>query len=526
MDTHLHLLITTIGYIVSMVIVLGFGFFVFFQKERKPLHYIWLFFSLSLALYQLAFIIGVNTDASAKIAYWIWYSNIIEDVLIGLFTFHIFILATDGLEKFKYLLKFMYGLAVLIIGASIIAPSAFLVDVIPKLYFRSYVNTTGSFYYIIDYYFLIAILLSYWVLFWSRARIGKEGKKRIEYFIIGITFCFLVGSTAFAPDFNLPIDPGFSAFLGIFVIPLVYGMMKKGLMDIRIVVRRTVVVLGSIVFFVVLLVATSFLSNWLIANIPGFKFWMMPTLFALVLVFIGFIYYKKEKGEEQLKYEFITVVTHKFRTPLTRIRWQTDELIKEPDLSPETRIGLEQVKESTLELIRLSNLLINSSQQETYHYNYKNISLDLLVEKVLATFKNYLASKNINLSVEVAPDLPLIYADAERLDSAIYVLVENAITYTGPNGTIKIKLSTEKDNVRFSITDNGMGIAEKDQARVFSRFYRGESARSTSPGGVGLGLSMTKSTIEHQGGSIGFSSLGIGKGTTFWFTFLAQKNKI
>ena len=521
----LHLLITTLGYIVSMFIVLGFGFFVFFQKERKSLNYIWLFFSLSLALYQLAFIIGVNTDASAKIAYWVWYTNIAEDILIGLFTFHIFILATDTLEKFRYLLKFMYGLAVLIIGASIFYPSAFLIDVIPKLYFRSYVNTTGSFYYIIDYYFLIAILLSYWVLFWSRAHTGREGKKRIDYFIIGITFCFLIGSTAFAPDFNLPIDPGLSAFLGLFVIPLVYGMMKKGLMDIRIVIRRTVAVLGSILVFVALLIVASFLSNWLLVNIPGFKFWMMPILFALVLVFIGFIYYKKEKGEEQLKYEFITVVTHKFRTPLTRIRWQTDELIKEPNLSPETRIGLEQVKESTLELIRLSNLLINSSQQETYRYTYKNVSLSLLVEKVLATFKNYLVSKNINFSVEIAPDLPLIYADEERLDSAIYVLVENAITYTGSNGTIKIKISTEKDTVRFSITDNGIGIAEKDQGRVFGRFYRGESARSTSPGGVGLGLSMTKSTIEHQGGSIGFSSPGLGKGTTFWFTFLAQKNK-
>jgi signal transduction histidine kinase len=523
MDTHLHLLIVTLGYAVSMLLVLGFGFFVFFQKERKPLHKAWFFFTLSLALYQLFFIIGINTSANLKIAYWIWYTNIALDILIGLSTLHVLILASEGLGKFKKMLKFMYGLGILIIGSSILFPGAFLVNVVPKLYFHSYVNATGPFYNTVVGYFLLAILLSFYVLFYERAHHGSEGKKRIDYFITGITFCFLTGVTAFAPDFNLPIDPGYSALIGIFVIPLVYGIMKKGLMDIRIAIRRTVVVLIVILVVATLLVTTSFLSNWLIANVPGSKFWMIPLLSALILVIIGFIYYKKEKGEEQLKYEFITVVAHKFRTPLTRIRWQTNELAKEPNLSPETRTVIEQISESNLELIRLSNLLINSSQQENYHYSYKNTELPLLVEKVLLPFKNYLTSKKINFSIETDPDLPMIYADEDKLDSAIHVLVENAITYTGESGTIRIKLSKEKDTVRFSITDSGIGIAEKDQARIFNRFYRGDSARRADTEGVGLGLYMAKSIIEHQGGSIGFDSPGVGKGSTFWFTFLAQK---
>ena len=110
MGTHLHLLITTMGYVISMLVVLGFGFFVFFQKERKTVNYIWLGFTLALAFYQLAFIIGVNTPATSKIAYWIWYTNIAEDILIGLFTIHILILASDGLGKFKHLLYFSFFL--------------------------------------------------------------------------------------------------------------------------------------------------------------------------------------------------------------------------------------------------------------------------------------------------------------------------------------------------------------------------------------------------------------------------------
>ena len=419
----------------------------------------------------------------------------------------------------------MYGLGILIIGASVLFPSSFLVDIVPKLYLRSYVNSTGPFYYLVDGYFFLAMLLSYYVLLFQRAHLGEEGRKRVDYFIVAITFCCLTGITAFTPDFNLSIDPGISGLMGLFVIPLAYGMMKKGLMDIRIAARHIIVVLGLVVFVAIFLIIVSFLSNLLIASVPGFKFWMMPLLFALVLVVIGFIYYKREKGEEQLKYEFITVVTHKFRTPLTRIRWQTDELAKESGLSSEVRTEIAQINESTLELIRLSNLLISSSQQETYRYSYKNVALTGIVEKVVVSFKSYLASKNINLSVETAPDLPLIYVDEERLDSAVHVLVENAITYTPQDGLIQIKLLREKDTVKFSITDSGIGIDEKDQARIFSRFYRGDLARHTDTEGVGLGLSMAKNIIERQGGSIGFSSLGVGKGTTFWFTFLAQKTK-
>jgi hypothetical protein len=210
-----------------MLVALGFGFFVFFQKPRTRLHYIWFFLCISLAAYQLAFIVGVNTPASAKIAYWVWYTNIAEDVLIGLFTLHFFILATDGLEKFKNLLRFMYGLGALIIGASIIFPTAFIVNVVPKLYFYSYVDATGPLFYIVDGYFLLAFLLSFYVLFFERAHHGKEGKKRIDYYIAGLIYGFLIGITAFAPDFNIPIDPGISALLGLFILPFVYGMMKK-----------------------------------------------------------------------------------------------------------------------------------------------------------------------------------------------------------------------------------------------------------------------------------------------------------
>jgi histidine kinase len=258
--------------------------------------------------------------------------------------------------------------------------------------------------------------------------------------------------------------------------------------------------------------------------VPGFGLWTIPLLAALILVVVGFLYYRKEKEAEQLKYEFITIVAHKFRTPLTRIRWQADELANQLDSSP-LLAGVEQINQSALELIHLSNLLISTSnmEQENYRYAYALVGLPVLVEKVLASFKDHLVLKNINFSIETGINLPSVYVDEDKLVSAIYVLVENAIAYTDKNGTIKIKLSAEEDTVRFSITDNGIGIAERDQSRIFDRFYRGESARRADTEGVGLGLYTAKSIIERQGGSVGVISAGEGKGSTFWFTLPAQK---
>jgi len=527
MDPHLHLLITTVGYCISLLVVLGFGFFVFFQKPRKPLYYVWFFFCLSMALYQLSFIIGINTAATSKIAYWVWYTNIAEDVLIGVFTLHIFVLATDGVQKFKNLLKFMYGFGSLIVIASVLFPSVFLTDVIQKLYLRSYVDTTGPFYYIVDGYFLLCFILSFYVLFFERARHGTEGKKRIDYYIVGLIFGFFMGVTAFAPDFNLPLDPGISALLGLFTVPLVYGMIKKGLMDIKIVFRQVFVVTGLVAFVAAIFIMISFLSRWLETHMPSFGFWLMPLFAALVLVVVGFLYYKKEKETEQLMYEFITVVAHKFRTPLTRIRWQTEDLTDQLKLSPKALEGVVQINQSALELIHLSNLLISAGnmEQENYKYSYATVGLPAVVEKVLGSFKDHIALKNINFSMENGLDLPPVYVDEDKLASAIYVLMENATAYTPKGGTIRIQLSSEGDTLRFSVTDSGIGIAEKDQSRVFGRFYRGESARRADTEGVGLGLYIAKSIIERQGGSIGVISAGEGKGSTFWFTLPAQVNQ-
>jgi len=252
--------------------------------------------------------------------------------------------------------------------------------------------------------------------------------------------------------------------------------------------------------------------------------WILALIFLAGLVTLGYFYFR-QKRENNLKHEFLAMVAHKFRTPLTRIRWQTEEVMKENNFLPEIKDNIVQIDESILELVRLSDLLVNSIKEKDHSYIYKTVSLSEVVKRILESFKNYLASKKIEVTLNEIPDLPGIFVDPERLDSAVHTLIENAINYSPVGGKIKIDLTLEKDTVKFSVTDSGIGIEEKDKSKIFSRFYRGDSARQADTEGVGLGLSMAKEIVERQGGSIGFSSPGPGAGSTFWITFLATRKQ-
>ncbi len=519
MNSEFNLIISTVGYGISTIVILVFAFFVFLQKPRIKLYTLWFLCSVSIVLYQLSYIIGANISASNPISYWVWYSNVIENVLTGAFLFHFFTLAAGGEDKFKKLINAMYFIGTIIITLAVFYPKSFVINVSPKLYLLSYINETGPLYFTAVFYLFISGLLAFYVLFFMRRLSGVEGKKRIDYFITALFIGLGLSLTGFAIDFNLPIDPGISALLGLLIIPFVLGMMKKDLMNIRIIIRRASFVISLIIILAVVFVAISFLNDWIIIYLPNFKSWM-ASLFVLVFLFaLAFLYYLKEKEKDKLQYEFITTIAHKFRTPLTRIRWYTNDLLSSNEVPKEGKEVLNRINNSTIELIQLSNLLIGASseQNEKYRYLYKKVDLSNLIEKVLVSFNQEINEKKINLSIKIENNL-FIFVDEEKVISAIHVFLENAIKYSKESGHITLNAFKEKDTIWFSLTDDGIGLSDEEQSHVFSRFYRSSSARLSHVEGVGLGLFMAKRIIERHGGSVGVKSEGKDKGSTFWFT--------
>ncbi|MDE1966409.1 MAG: HAMP domain-containing histidine kinase [Patescibacteria group bacterium] len=511
------LTLITLGYAVSMAVTLGFGFFVLFQNPRGGANRLFFLMCLSLAGFQLSFMLGAHA-APGALAYWLWFANIV-DVFMALFYLHFIILALDALSRFRSLLRLAYVAGIGIIVAACVAPHAFLPRVVPKLYFMSYLDG-GPLYAAMLAFFLVSFLLSFLVMFLERTRHSDEGKRRIDYYVFSLFYGFATGITAFPLVFSVPLDPIPSVLIGTFTIPMVYGMITKDLLDIRIVFRRTLFYTLVIAAIAGLLSALSVASNVLSARVPGFTFFALPLVTAVAAVTAGAIYWRKAEEAERLKYEFITVAAHKFRTPLTRIRWASEALLPRTDIPPDALELLRRIKESDLELIQLSNLLMDAARmdKENYVYEKSEVALVPLVESVLDTYQSAIADKHIALTFTPPPTLPEIRGDKERLASAVSVLVENAVAYTPPGGSIRVTLAFSLDEVRFAITDSGIGVAESERRHIFKKFYRTDRARRADTEGVGLGLHMAENIIKRHRGSIGVESPGIGQGSTFWFT--------
>ena len=520
---HGELLVITAGYVLSLIVGVGFGLFVLAQKNRGPAHVVFFLMCAALGGFQLSFILGSNTPPS-QLAYEFWFANLV-DIFLTVFYLHFIVLALDVWKKWRNIVIADYAAGLGILAASFLYPALFLPRVIPKLYFLSYLDA-GPLYVAMFAFFTISMLTSFTVMLVERRQRSNEGKQRINYYFLSLFYGCATGFTAFALVFDIKLDPMPSVFLGTFVIPMVYGMIKKDLLEIRIVLQRTIIFTVAIAGLTAAFITLPFLSAQISLYIPSAGYWLVPLVAALGAVFAGTLYWRKGQETEKLKYEFVTVAAHKFRTPLTRVRWAADALLQRTDLPPEATDFIKRIKESDLELIQLSNLLMDAARMDREQYTYVQslISLQPIVEEVLESYGSVAVEKHITLRL-VPPTsiIPAIRGDSERLASAMGVLVENAIAYTPSGGTIEVQLSSAPDAVRFEIRDSGIGVSPEEQKHIFKKFYRTERARHADTEGIGLGLNMAKSIIERHRGSIGVESTGVGKGSTFWFTLPVPK---
>jgi two-component system sensor histidine kinase ResE len=118
---------------------------------------------------------------------------------------------------------------------------------------------------------------------------------------------------------------------------------------------------------------------------------------------------------------------------------------------------------------------------------------------------------------EIAPDVPVVSGNEERIEQVLINLLENAIRFSLPGGTIKIQAAFYVNEVKINVSDQGPGIPEKDLPYIWGRFYRVEKSRSRTLGGIGLGLAIVKQIVENHGGNVAVSSRE-GAGSTFSFT--------
>lgn len=234
--------------------------------------------------------------------------------------------------------------------------------------------------------------------------------------------------------------------------------------------------------------------------------------------------YNSQKQIEELqllKDKFIQTVSHQFRTPLTSIKWNL-ELMLDDSIGPinEAQKGFTKVTLNMAnELVERLSLLLTAlelSQGQTSIELTSFVLIDNLVTSLVGKHKDTCKKRGLNCHFLLPKQsLKLVKGDPKKLRLAVDQLIQNAIDFT-PEGTIKVSLFTSNDQIRFEVTDSGIGIPKEEADRIFHRFYRASNAITVKPDGAGVGLYISKKIIEAHGGEIGFTS-NENKGTTFWF---------
>jgi signal transduction histidine kinase len=149
----------------------------------------------------------------------------------------------------------------------------------------------------------------------------------------------------------------------------------------------------------------------------------------------------------------------------------------------------------------------------------EELKLEDILDEVVQSLQHRIAEKRLVIGLNLAENLPLLWADQIRLNQILTNLLSNAIKYSAEGGEIQLSAKEQVDPsaVLISVTDSGLGIKPEDQAQVFSKYFRSNETRVRAETGTGLGLNIAKLLVELQQGEIGFVS-EYGVGSTFTFT--------
>jgi signal transduction histidine kinase len=245
-------------------------------------------------------------------------------------------------------------------------------------------------------------------------------------------------------------------------------------------------------------------------------------MLVLVVALVGFGGYltlrtvRKEMEVARLKSEFVSAVSHEFRSPVTGIRQLAEILLRGQPSEERRRHYYELIGQESDRLARLVENVLDFSRMEEGRREYRLEPLEAgpWLRAVAEEFRAEIAERGFSLEADLPERLPALGADREALTSALHNLLDNAVKYSPTCRTVWLEAEASGDSLTIRVRDRGLGIAEEDRPHVFEKFYRGSIGAATPVKGAGLGLSLVKHIVAAHGGSVTCQSRP-GEGSTF-----------
>jgi PAS domain S-box-containing protein len=228
----------------------------------------------------------------------------------------------------------------------------------------------------------------------------------------------------------------------------------------------------------------------------------------------------ERKEIDRLKTEFVSIVSHELRTPLTSIRGSLGlmEAGAVGELPPKARDLTRIARQNADRLIRLINDILDLEKIEAGKVQLQIAALDVpeLVDATVAELRGMAHLYKVSIATDIGCREP-VAGDRDRVVQILTNLLSNALKFSPEGGNVTVSLTRGASGfLRFGVRDQGQGISQEQQTRLFTRFEQLEAANTRRRGGTGLGLAISRSLVEQQGGRIGVESV-LGQGSEFWF---------
>jgi signal transduction histidine kinase len=226
--------------------------------------------------------------------------------------------------------------------------------------------------------------------------------------------------------------------------------------------------------------------------------------------------YREAQRANQLKDEFVATLSHELRTPLNALLGWT-ELLRSGQLAPDRQhLALEAIERTARLQAQITNDLVDVSQAAAGAFRLapRPVAAGEVIRNAAEAFRLAADAKGVRLGVHVAPAMPLVLVDPDRLQQIVFNLVANAVKFT-PAGTVAVRAGVQAGRLEVDVSDTGIGIPASFLPFVFDRFRQADGSTSRQYGGLGLGLSIVRSLVELHGGRVVAHSDGEGRGATF-----------
>jgi signal transduction histidine kinase len=228
----------------------------------------------------------------------------------------------------------------------------------------------------------------------------------------------------------------------------------------------------------------------------------------------------QQRVAEEARNSFVAHATHELRAPLTNIRLYLETCVDEGENDPAMRAKcLNVMGDEVRRLERIISDMLSTAQLDAGSFRLKkdDLRLDEILNSLRVDYEAQAKEKGLTLVFNLPPKLPVLHADRDMVLLALHNLLSNAVKYTPQGGSVTLTTDANESRVAIDVADTGIGIGEKDQQRLFEKFYRAQDKRVASITGTGLGLALARQVTRLHGGDITLQSQ-LDKGSVFTMT--------